>query len=48
MQLHKKEPVNDKNRNLFYRINGLKNKIYISDTNNSKMKYLSKNYSFLA
>jgi len=42
MQLHKKEPVNDKNRNLFYRINGLKNKIYISDTNNSKMKYIKK------
>ena len=42
IQLHKKEPINDKNRNLFYRINGLKNKIFISDTNNKKMKYVKK------
>jgi hypothetical protein len=42
IQLHKKEPINDKKRNLFYRINGLKNKIFISDTNNTKMKYLKK------
>ena len=42
IQLHKKDPINDKKRNLFYRINGLKNKIFISDTNNTKMKYLKK------
>jgi len=42
IQLHKKEPINDKKRNLFYRINGLKNKIFISDTNNRKMKYVKK------
>ena len=42
IQLHKKEPVNDKNRKLFYRINGLKNKIFINDTNNAKMKYVKK------
>ena len=41
-KLHKKEEIHGKNKHIFYKINGIKNRIFIGDTNNKKMKYVKK------
>ena len=42
MQMGKKEGIQEKNKYFIYKINGLKNKIFISDANNKKMKFVKK------
>ena len=42
IQTYKKEGTQEKNKYFIYKINGLKNKIFISDANNKKMKFVKK------
>ena len=42
IQINKKENTQEKNKYFIYKINGVKNKIFISDANNKKMKFVKK------
>ena len=42
IQTQKREGTQEKNKYFIYKINGLKNKIFITDANNKKMKFVKK------
>ena len=42
LKMKKKEIIQDKNKHFLFKINGLKNQIFICDVNNKKMKFVKK------